>query len=237
MGLARPNLSVWPRHTSLQRICNEGKAGRRRARLPEARPSLTDAGRPILHRILWGAQTRPDPCKPGLPRPKGTSLGGCRLLRVARSRPPDSEETLWFLRFSTSSCDACFSSSPSPATPRSSRARDRGPPSRARHPPGASPSAATPRACWPATSSPSTRSSQRGSTVRKLLHEAGARARGLESGARLRGPRFGPPTGRSWPLRAREPPRARRSMVVLRLVVLLVLFLLRQVVVLGGRTL
>ena len=90
----------------------------------------------------------------------------------------------------------------------------------------------------PATSSPSTRSSQRGSTVRKLLHEAGARARGLESGARLRGPRFGPPTGRSWPLRAREPPRARRSMVVLRLVVLLVLFLLRQVVaVLGGRTL
>lgn len=237
MGLARPNLSVWPRHTSLQRICNEGKAGRRRARLPEARPSLTDAGRPILHRILWGAETRSEPCKPGLPRPKETSLGGCRLLRVARSRPPDSEETLWFLRFSTSSCDACFSSSPSPATPRSSRARDRGPPSRARHPPGASPSAATPRACWPATSSPSTRSSQRGSTVRKLLHEAGARARGLESGARLRGPRFGPPTGRSWPLRAREPPRARRSMVVLRLVVLLVLFLLRQVVVLGGRTL
>jgi len=117
-------------------------------------------------------------------------------------------------------------------------ARDRGPPSRARHPPGARPSAATPRACWPATSSPSTRSSQRGSTVRKLLHEAGARARGLESGARLRGPRFGPPTGRSWPLRAREPPRARRSMVVLRRVVLLVLFLLRQVVaVLGGRTL
>ena len=75
-------------------------------------------------------------------------------------------------------------------------------------------------------------------SITPLHSNTRAGARRVDPCARLRGPRFGPPTGRSWPLRAREPPRARRSMVVLRLVVLLVLFLLRQVVaVLGGRTL